>query len=63
MVEYEYRIPDWYGQEKIIFPKYKGVPDDLHSLFMETLEYSYLELVKNPLRKLMLLSGMKRNLI
>ena len=49
MVEYEYRTPDWYGQEKIIFPKYKGVPDDLHSLFMETLEYSYLELGERPI--------------
>ena len=49
LVEYEYRIPDWYGQEKIIFPKYKGVPDDLHSLFMETLEYSYLELGEKPI--------------
>ena len=49
MVEYEYRTPDWYGQEKIIFPKYKGVPDDLHSLFMKTLEYSYLELGEKPI--------------
>ena len=46
MVEYEYRIPEWYGQEEIIFPKYKGVPDDLHALFTKTLEYSYLELGK-----------------
>ena len=49
MVEYEYRTPDWYGQEEIIFPKYKGVPDDLHSLFMETLEHSYLELGERPI--------------
>ncbi len=49
MVEYEYRTPEWYGQEEIIFPKYKGVPDDLHSLFMETLEYSYLELGEKPI--------------
>ena len=49
MVEYEYRTPDWYGQEKIIFPKYKGVPNDLHSLLMETLEYSYLELGEKPI--------------
>jgi hypothetical protein len=49
MVIYEYRTPDWYGQEEIIFPKYKGVPDDLHSLFIETLEYSYLELGEKPI--------------
>ena len=49
MVDYEYRTPDWYGQEEILFPKYKGVPDDLHSLFIETLEYSYLELGKKPI--------------
>ena len=49
MVEYEYRTPDWYGKEEIIFPKYKGVPDDLYALFMETLEYSYLELGEKPI--------------
>ena len=49
MVDYEYRTPDWYGQEEIIFPKYKGIPDDLHSLFLETLEYSYLELGEKPI--------------
>ena len=49
ITEYEYRTPDWYGEEEIIFPKYKGVPDDLHSLFMKTLEYSYLELGEKPI--------------
>ena len=49
MVEYEYRTPDWYGQEEIIFPKYKGVPDDVHNLFMETLQYSYIELGEKPI--------------
>ena len=49
MAEYEYRIPEWYGQEEIIFPKYKGVPDDLHILFTKTLEYSYLELGEKPI--------------
>ena len=24
MVDYEYRTPDWYGQEEIIFPKYRS---------------------------------------
>ena len=49
MIEYEYRTPDWYGQEEIIFPKYKGVPDDVYNLFMETLEYSYIELGEKPI--------------
>ena len=49
ITEYEYRTPDWYGHEEIIFPKFKGVPDDLHSLFMKTLEYSYLELGEKPI--------------